>query len=312
MVEQTGFVNKPKAIRKLIPGPDGNLVVVYVDPKTGQQVENPDGYHIIQPDAGKYWDKENGNKSKQDEKPSLTDTAMGARRGDNAMLEAASRTGEPMNRSSSLTPSNPEFGNTYVNKPGIMGFAGFMPGILGTLGMAANVGTNANNTAAVNKARESVGFAPKSALSNIGSTLFDKHGYVSDAAYQDGQGNTNVTPVSFEAEDSVGRTTMTPNEARMRNELNPSFQEASAAQVKNAQESYENEFGTKGFLSSVGTAAKGLFSNIFGSNPAPTGGVIGGNAQATSVGGALTPGDKSGAPSSSPPGKDTSGWSDSH
>ncbi len=292
---QNGFARRPYAIRKLVKGADGTLQVIYVDQKTGQQIDNPEGYKIVDANAGKYWDGNknnnnsgNGNNSdtgpKQD-KTSFTNAVMGQRGERPDIAGAVTKNTEP----------------SYINKPAAMGFAGFLPGILGTAGMMANLGVNANNTAAVNDKRESLGFSERSTMSNVGSTLMDKQGYIGDASYANAAGKTQTTPVSFESQDSAGRTTLTPNEARMRAETNPTFREATLAETQNAQQSFQQEFGSKGFLSGLSTAAKGMFSSMF-STPSPTGGT-GGTSSTTS--GGFNQGTKSFPDAPTPPTQNT-------
>lgn len=249
---------KRVAVREMVTGEDGTIKVIYVDPNTGQQIDNPTGYNIIE--ARNVSDtrfSHHDPKTREDNTPKPTVTQQ--------VMDPTGHSGNS-NISAALTPSRneeqrrAEFGKDYYNKPGLMGLAGFLPGIMGTIGTAANLGINANNNAAVNNQRENLGFAPKSALQNVGGIISDKHGYIGDQSYN-GEGNERVTPVSFEAEDKYGRTTLTPDEARMREQLNPSaYDEATQAESENAVKSYEQQYGTKGWLSGLTNTMKSYFS----------------------------------------------------
>lgn len=285
------FAQKPVAVRRLVKGPDGVTRVMFVDPKTGAQIKNPAGYQIVdarnQSDFGRQINQGGNQQGQQPEvqtpqgadqgvKPDTPQSlsqrlVSGDFRGERPAIAAAAQSGTPQTMTSKA-----QFGENYINKPGWAGFAGMLPGPLGLVGTAANMGVNANNTAAVNNQRETLGFANKSALSNVGSTLMDKQGYIGD---QYDSRSQNVTPVGFEANDKFGRTTFTPEEARMRNEIAPkdTVREATAAETSNAVSAYQDQYGTKGFLSALSTAAKGIFSGLFGSTPSssnqPSGGV---------------------------------------
>jgi len=261
-----GFVGKPYATRRIIRNPDGTTRVVYVDSRTGREV-NPKGYTVIESTNTMQPQVTPGVNTPQEPKDkTMTDTVRGvdSSRGD-ANIQSASQTGEK-----ALTKT----GQTYIDKPGWAGMLGFLPAPLGTIATVGNLGINANNVAAVNDQREMLGFAEKSTMSNLGGTLMDRNGYIGEAAVKNGAGTTSIAPVSFEAQDKNGRTAYTPNEARMREQVSQNLTEANQAQTDAAIKSFKEENPQTGFLSGLASSAKGLFANIFGTTPAaPTGGL---------------------------------------
>lgn len=97
----------------------------------------------------------------------------------------------------------------YTNKPGILGLAKMAPiPMVGMAAKGADLVMSVNNRAAVNAARNSIGLEDKLGL---GGFLRDPNGYVADVNI-----GPNNYPVGLEAKDNTGRTTLTPNEARMR------------------------------------------------------------------------------------------------
>lgn len=251
--QDLGFVKKKFALKKLVRDINGKTKIIFVDSDTNKQIADPKGYTVIESDnvpqdvqkteTGADITKEPTNKS------TVTDQVLDVNKGGDRNT----------NIQSALKPTS----NSYINKPAALSFASLLPGPLGLIGTVANVGINANNTNEVNKQKEVLGFSKPSAVQNLGSTVMDKKGYIGDQAVTDGVGRTRSTPVGFESQDSIGRTTLTPNEARMRNELDPTAQEATVAQKQNAQNAYKQAH-PQGFLSNLQTAAKSIFSNLFG------------------------------------------------
>ncbi len=285
------YVSKKYAQKKIVKGPDGKPQVILVDSNTGKIINNPKGYTIIESsnviDPAQQQRKNTVNNTNvsttkgqtlQDDGSEILQEVRGIPESsrENPNITAAKQTGErPVNT----------FGNQYgyTNKPAGMGFLGFLPQPLGFMATGANLGINAKNTEAVNDQREVLGFSDRTTMQDVGSTLFDKQGYIGDQATIDNTGVSRTTPVSFEAEDAVGRTTLTPEEARMREELNPQkYDEASQAAIDNAKTKFAQE--NPSWAASLATSAKGLFSNMFGSNkPASmenTSGVGSGNVNA--------------------------------
>jgi len=250
--QDLGFVKKKFALKKLVRDINGKTKIVFVDADTNKQINDPKGYTVIESDnvPQDVQKTETGaDITKETNKASVTDQVLDVNRGNdrNTNIQAALKTSD----------------SSYINKPAALGFAGFLPGPLGLIGTAANVGINANNTVQVNKQKEALGFMKPTGLQNLGGVLMDKKGYIGDQAVTDGVGKTRSTPVSFEATDPVGRGTLTPNEARMRNELDPTAREATVAEKQNAQNAYKQAH-PQGFLSNLQTAAKSLFSSLFG------------------------------------------------
>lgn len=263
-----GFVQKKYATKKIIKGPDGKPQVIYVDSKTQQPIKNPKGYTIIEssnvidPSLNQQRSAVTTTKGQTVQDPSKDETSLtneirgvSEHRGENPNITAAKQTGNQ--------------NQGYINKPMGTSLLGFLPQPFGLAATAANLGVNASNTKAVNDQREVLGFADNPTMKDLGSTVFDQHGYIGDQATIDKTGVQRTTPVSFEAEDSVGRTTLTPNEARMREQLNPEqFSEATVAAKQNAQTKFQQE--NPGWMSSLANSAKSMFSGIFGNTPTET------------------------------------------
>jgi len=262
--QDQGFVRKPFAIRKIVQSPDGTMQVFYVDSRTGKQV-NPKGYTVITadqtPDTTQVKETDNVSKPEK-EKNSATDLVMGAQhsRNDSPGLAAAT----------SGAPQSMSDGYGYTNKPGWMGFTGMLPGPLGTVGKLANVAVNASNTEAVNDQREALGFADNSMAKNIGSAMFDQKGYIGEASITKSDGTKSVAPVGFEGEDSVGRTTMTPEEARRRTLISGNLDEATPEEKATAIGEFKADNPDNSFFGKIQEATSGFFGNIFGTKKAPT------------------------------------------
>ncbi|QIG69928.1 hypothetical protein F67_I3_11_102 [Rhizobium phage RHph_I3_11] len=113
----------------------------------------------------------------------------------------------------------------YVNKPGALSFLGMAPIPGAKMAAAAvNSGINMGNNQAIRRAREALGLSnqkPSIAKDMISSP---KDGKIADVqiAGQD-------YPVGFEAQDKDKKTTLTPNEARMRGMMNGGMTEKKSA-----------------------------------------------------------------------------------
>lgn len=250
--QDLGFVKKKFALKKLVRDSNGKMKIVFLDADTNKPIDNPKGYTVIESDnvPQDVQKTETGaDITKEDKKSTVTEQVLDVNKGGERSA----------NIQSALKPTN----TSYINKPAALGFAGLLPGPLGLIGTAANVGINTSNTHEVNKQKEVLGFKKPTAVQNLGSTLIDKKGYIGDQAVTDGVGKIRSTPVSFEATDTVGRTTLTPNEARMRKEIDPTAQEATVAQKQNAVDAYKTAH-PQGFLSNLQNAAKSVFSSLFG------------------------------------------------
>lgn len=112
----------------------------------------------------------------------------------------------------------------YVNKPGALSFLGMAPVPGAKMAAAAvNSGINMGNNQAIRRAREALGLPnqkPSIAKDMISSP---KDGKIADVQIAD-----QSYPVGFEAQDKDKKTTLTPNEARMRGMMNGGMTEKSA------------------------------------------------------------------------------------
>lgn len=254
-----GFVRKPYARRKIIMDANGKQRVVYVDMKTGREV-NPQGYQVIETDntvdTTQVTPTSNPTVTADPNNPQTKDKSVASQFVDHT-TEANTAGG----------PTNSAIGGNYgyYNKPGWMGFTGMIPGPLGLAGKLGNAAINASNTQAVNEQRAALGMEPNSVAKNIGSTVFDQKGYIGDVSQKTPDGTTNTTPVGFEATDKYNRTTYTPEEAR-RHELLAGAKPATEDEKQQAIGSFQGQFPEQGgFFSKLQESAKGLFGSIFGS-----------------------------------------------
>lgn len=253
----TGFIdpgNKGFAIRKLKRGPDGRVYVVFVDAKTGQEVKDAQSYNIIEQGHQVETDSQTPvDETQNKEEPSLTKKIISGRDGgsDDSM--------------SQQVVNDREMGNNYnyYNSPSALGMAGFLPGPVGLAAKAGGLGIRANNEVATNEARDMLGMKDKGLMSTVKSLIGDQKGYIGDVSYDD---PNKSTPVGFEALDKQGRTTLTPNEARNRQQLDPDFKEATPAVMKQSVSSFkkENPNARQGLLSGLFSGARDLFSSILG------------------------------------------------
>jgi hypothetical protein len=147
-----------------------------------------------------------------------------------------------------------------MNKPEIVGYAGMLPGAAGWAGKAVNAGWNASNTKATNKAREQMGLEKVGFMKSIGNMFKDQQGQVADVNI----GKQNYS-VGLEAEDLVGRTTLTPDEANKR-----AFSNATSIVETPADEAAANRSAFTAANGSWFDKAKqevgNIFSSFFGRN----------------------------------------------
>lgn len=151
----------------------------------------------------------------------------------------------------------------YAAKPGFMGVMGMMPGPVGMVGKLGSLAMNVNNRQAVQDARQVLGLSEKN---NFGSFLSDNKGLVGNVNIQNpvNPDMNETVPVGFEASDKVGRTMMTPNEARNRALTNPgSVTEASKQDVKDANQNFAAQGLEAPKAESVGSK---MLGNMFGSS----------------------------------------------
>jgi hypothetical protein len=256
-----GFVAKPYAIKKVIKAPDGTLRVVYQDIRTGKVV-NPEGYQVIQSDNT----IDNQVTTTQGQSVAKPTTQTDKQNSDNNITQDILQSHDASHVATDT--AHTDAGSSYFNKPGWMGFAGWLPGPLGTLGLLGNLGINASNTEAVNKQKEALGFTTNP-MSTLGGVAIDKHGYIGDLASTRPNGTVTSTPVSFEATDPNNRTTYTPEEARM-HELLGGAVPATDAQKATAVKDFNQEFpDQQSFYDKIANATK----SIFGGGPKPATGV---------------------------------------
>lgn len=272
-----GFVSKPYARRKVIKNPDGSIQVIYEDVRTGKQV-NPKGYTVIQSDNA------------------IDSTNVQATQGESLAKKPEDANNKSLSQEiirdhgpDSITPdTKSQAGESYYNKPGWMGYTSMIPGPIGLAAKLGNMGVNANNTAAVNDQRATLGFAPNPTSKNIGSTLFDQQGYIGDISTPKANGTVSTAPVSFEATDKNQRTAYTPEEARL-HEIMAASKPATEQEQQAAIGSFNNQFpeANKSFFGGLVASAKDFTNNIFGSNPTPvTGsGVYTGSTNTSNTGG---------------------------
>ncbi len=146
----------------------------------------------------------------------------------------------------------------YINRPGAMGFAGMLPGPLGTAGTVVNAAIGASNTAATNIARESIGLEKVGLGRAIGNMIKDQKGQVADINV----GSRNYS-VGLEALDSVGRTTLTPDEANRRAVSNATnIVETPSAQAAANRAEFTRQNG--GFFARAKQGLTDIFNSVFG------------------------------------------------
>lgn len=250
----------PLAIRKLVRGLDGTMQTIMVDARTNQPIADPSGYNIVE--NGNYLDptalQQVAPTTPKEEDPSVSQEIIQDRAegGDRGLADPRDTTAGNFNRD--ITNN---YG--YVNKPGFMSFANFMPGPLGLAAKAANVGLNVNNTMATNEARSMLGL-DNTAWGTAKGAFRDKHGQVADVNI-----GKNTYSVGFEALSPTGQTNLTPNEARARSlTTGLGLKEATTEEAKANLAKMEREVhGSKkntGLVSKTYGFAKDLIGSIFG------------------------------------------------
>ena len=201
------------AIRRLIRGEDGVVKVALVDLNTLQDVTDPTGYTILEPDNGVIEDIPLSQHPKTaqaiagpDEIPPTAKTIAEVRGGGRLDAGDAAIGMKGPDRDS---PGN--FG--YKDKPTGLGLASALPGPLGMAGKVVNAGWNANNLAANNAARNYLGLPERSTLANVKGVVSDVGNVVSQKA---NIGGTDYQ-IGFGGVSEDGKTTqLTPDEARTR------------------------------------------------------------------------------------------------
>jgi hypothetical protein len=255
------------AHRKLVRNPNtGKVDVVFADADTGEIITNTDGYEILQ---------SNGFMNLEDlgidpvqtpsDEPTVSQNIVTQNVVNEPRGEAAYSIGGESGYS--RNPSN-NFG--YFDRPSFMTAASFMPGTLGLAAKAANLGISMNQEAAANAARRSAGIEDtRSVGGRFVDTVRGNDGYIADIQYTDGQNRQRTTPVSFKAEDPVGRTALTPNEARMRTMLN-SAETAPQPDIKQVRSAFQSTnpdtlTSSQGILSRAFSGLRSATANVMNS-----------------------------------------------
>lgn len=269
MAIQPPAITKPMAFRKLVHGPDGVVQVVLVD-ETGQVILDPSGYQVVEQNT--YYEPGTTGATPA---PGTATPPNGQPVGNvSAAQQVVQETvGRGADRDGSSDPGSGNFGRSqannfgYVNKPGFMGVAGMLPGPVGMVGKAANLGINANNAASVNTARKSMGLEGIGIGGGIRDTLRDNKGFVADVSIG---GSQYATPVGLEALSKSGQTTMTPQEASLRQAAatragQPAIAEATQAQIDARNSAFKEDYGTPGLFGGIKDSVSGFLDDMFSS-----------------------------------------------
>ena len=257
---QATIPQAPYAKRKIIRGPDGTPQVILVD-MSGNPISDPSGYGILEP--GNYLDPStlqapaspSATSGKTAPEPStaqrvIRNTAEGGRDNTGGSGGIAGR-----------SQSN-NFG--YIDKPGLVGAAGMLPGPAGLAGKAVNAGINANNVAAVNAARESMGLPSLGLGGTVKGVVKDNKGQIADVTMS---GSTYATPVGLEAMSPTGMTNMTPAEAAARARAVGGMTISTPAEISARNAAFEAEFSRPGLLGRISNVATSFLDNMFGVSP---------------------------------------------
>lgn len=256
-------------VRKQVQQPDGTMKMVFVDSQSGQEVGNP---YVLE--SGTVQDLKSlgidpvsePEKPKENIKPRVLPLMQSGDGSDRAEQERTSGAKE-FNRG-----ANNNFG--YVNKPDWMSYVSLIPG-LGKFATAANIGVNANNLAASNQARDMMDVPKAGFMDSVRGLARDQKGYIADVNIGEKQYG-----VGFEAQDSVGRSMLTPNEARQRaGYMGEDISLASREQAQNARTGFaqanpdlqdKSLFGSgfkekaRGVIDDVREAGRNIFSETKG------------------------------------------------
>ena len=248
--------DKKYAIRRLVRNPSsGRMNVVFTDTRTGSEVSDLSGYEVIESKG--FMSLEDlgiDPVSTPNMDPSVSQEIVNSNTTPQQNIGEGGRESQQRGSGAPRDPVN-NFG--FIEKPGFLNAASFVPGMIGTGAKLANVGINMNNAAAVGAARQSIGLEDdRGFFGRAMETVRDNKGYVADIQYDDGMGRQRTTPVSLKAEDPVGRTTLTPTEARTRNMLNP-VEVAPRDEVKDVRQAFKD--------ASPNSARQGMVTKAFDS-----------------------------------------------
>lgn len=242
--------------RKTQVNPDGTQVDTYVDIDTGQPIADPTNYFV-------YDYATLIAMGIIEQKPSSSGTPIETVNKE-AYVQLENRNSmwaqmieNQYDLKSSNVPRSPEDNYGYKSQPKALGFAKFLPGLIGTVGKGVALVGNVNNTAATSSARETLNLKPQSGFSTIKSLVSDQRGKVADVQYK---GST--IPVGLDVLDKSGRTQMTPDEARRRQAIDPTFRESTKEESKAAVEEFQTTYGQKGLLGKALTAIGSPLANL--------------------------------------------------
>lgn len=195
--------NKGNVVQRLVAGPNGTQIQ-YVDASTGQVVNNPAGYNIIQPYIQDINDLglNPTDYSNQPDKPTEQPTDSGSVQNNSqpnytspSLLEGGNQNSFSGGSGGSRDSSN-NYG--YIDKPGLLSAASFLPGIAGMIGKGVNAAVNANNVGAVNAARDDLGLDRLGTMAGLAGVARDRQGYVGNVDVKDRFGNTVTAPISID------------------------------------------------------------------------------------------------------------------
>lgn len=244
-------IGKPTAIMQLRTGPNGEQMMVYVDPATGQEVQNPTGYAITNSNITPLNDPQPVEKS-------TTAKQLYPR------VIPVSGNGERDTRASHgiSDPRNPSNNFGYVNKPDWASLVSIAPGPLGIAGKIGNAVVNANNVSAVNTARDMMNVPEQTFGEKAKGIAKDNKGFVGDYNI-----NNETYGVGFEAMTPDGRTALTPNEARLRSNATGITQaNKQQSAVNKAEFDRQNPQHHHGFISSIKDHLSQMLDGVFGND----------------------------------------------
>lgn len=253
----------PKAKRKVVTGEDGTPHVVYVDLDTGQELQNLSGYNIVE--GSNFSDLDAlGLSPTGPEAPKTTAAQQTIKNINPTDMRGERDTSTAAGRNQGRSQAN-NFG--YINQPGALGIASFVPGPVGMAVKAAKAGIGINNNAAINAARQMMGIPSQPLGSSLKGAVKDQKGHVADVDV-----NGSMYSVGLEALDKRGMTTMTPDEASRRARANNvSVKLADDDMIAQKEREFDAEFGkTKGLLGGFVSAASSFIDSIFGNEAEET------------------------------------------
>jgi len=245
------------AIKRVIIGPDGRPRVVTVDARTGQQLENTNGYTVAENNT--VWQPPQQEQA-QPQTPTVADTvvqkSLPEPPPDPKRINEGGRDTAPAELGQGRSPAN-AFG--YIDKPGIVKAASFAPGMIGMAGKAINAGINVNNTFAADAARDMMDVPQMSAFEKALGAFRDNQGQVGD--YQVGDETYSVGMEALNPK--TGVTNLTPDEAAKRAFANKvTLTPSTKAQVKQHKQENESLKGNRfqGLIDKTRSFIDSLFS----------------------------------------------------